>query len=186
MSVFFLMIRRPPRSTLFPYTTLFRSVVHRDGARHSTSCHLAELHALGELDLDPCAVDGWRMWALEGGRIGPSPVDRVCPAPSCRMRSATPWPRRRSSDEGVMRVVCDAGGAGLRDVRHVTDRAASRLPTPTRRSDTCGPFGTTSVPMATTVASRTTQAALPTGGRPGHRGGAEGTRTPDPHTARPS
>src|SRR3712207_8463193 len=30
MSWFFLMIRRPPRSTLFPYTTLFRSVpVHR-------------------------------------------------------------------------------------------------------------------------------------------------------------
>src|SRR3712207_6791018 len=26
MPVFFLMIRRPPRSTLFPYTTLFRSV----------------------------------------------------------------------------------------------------------------------------------------------------------------
>src|SRR5467141_1062511 len=33
--IFFLMIRRPPRSTLFPYTTLFRSaaaqVVDRDG-----------------------------------------------------------------------------------------------------------------------------------------------------------
>src|SRR5690242_10303052 len=27
MSVFFFMIRRPPRSTLFPYTTLFRSQV---------------------------------------------------------------------------------------------------------------------------------------------------------------
>src|SRR3712207_8753789 len=27
--VFFLMIRRPPRSTLFPYTTLFRSWVKR-------------------------------------------------------------------------------------------------------------------------------------------------------------
>src|SRR5256885_11891882 len=26
---FFLMIRRPPRSTLFPYTTLFRSVVRQ-------------------------------------------------------------------------------------------------------------------------------------------------------------
>src|SRR5256885_14355735 len=26
---FFLMIRRPPRSTLFPYTTLFRSVTHQ-------------------------------------------------------------------------------------------------------------------------------------------------------------
>src|SRR5438552_17053958 len=25
---FFLMLRRPPRSTLFPYTTLFRSCVH--------------------------------------------------------------------------------------------------------------------------------------------------------------
>src|SRR5258705_488039 len=27
VSFFFLMIRRPPRSTLFPYTTLFRSTV---------------------------------------------------------------------------------------------------------------------------------------------------------------
>src|SRR6266571_8461325 len=27
---FFLMIRRPPRSTLFPYTTLFRSAAHPD------------------------------------------------------------------------------------------------------------------------------------------------------------
>src|ERR1051325_11807783 len=26
ISIFFLMIRRPPRSTLFPYTTLFRSI----------------------------------------------------------------------------------------------------------------------------------------------------------------
>src|SRR2546427_8564454 len=42
--IFFLMIRRPPRSTLFPYTTLFRSGQGRraptadpggrDGARH--------------------------------------------------------------------------------------------------------------------------------------------------------
>ena len=28
--IFFLMIRRPPRSTLFPYTTLFRSVITID------------------------------------------------------------------------------------------------------------------------------------------------------------
>src|SRR3712207_9439178 len=28
---FFLMIRRPPRSTLFPYTTLFRSAASVDG-----------------------------------------------------------------------------------------------------------------------------------------------------------
>src|SRR6266571_3720152 len=37
--VFFLMIRRPPRSTLFPYTTLFRprATAERPGARRSTS-----------------------------------------------------------------------------------------------------------------------------------------------------
>src|SRR3712207_7754674 len=31
LSFFFLMIRRPPRSTLFPYTTLFRSLLGRGG-----------------------------------------------------------------------------------------------------------------------------------------------------------
>src|SRR5690349_24169853 len=30
------MIRRPPRSTLFPYTTLFRSRLHRLLCRHSS------------------------------------------------------------------------------------------------------------------------------------------------------
>src|SRR2546430_5598499 len=38
---FFLMIRRPPRSTLFPYTTLFRSVglLAEDAERHQESAH---------------------------------------------------------------------------------------------------------------------------------------------------
>src|SRR2546422_5265382 len=37
------MIRRPPRSTLFPYTTLFRSVrrVRRDRARRDTGREIA-------------------------------------------------------------------------------------------------------------------------------------------------
>src|SRR3712207_9390473 len=34
---FFLMIRRPPRSTLFPYTTLFRSYAHESCAQ-CTQC----------------------------------------------------------------------------------------------------------------------------------------------------
>src|ERR1035441_10803086 len=42
---FFLMIRRPPRSTLFPYTTLFRSAHHQR--------HLAR-HRLGRVR--PCAA----------------------------------------------------------------------------------------------------------------------------------
>src|SRR2546427_12607031 len=33
LSFFFLMIRRPPRSTLFPYTTLFRSGTRQIDAR---------------------------------------------------------------------------------------------------------------------------------------------------------
>src|SRR2546430_12156839 len=36
VTFFFLMIRRPPRSTLFPYTTLFRSPFQDDGARFFT------------------------------------------------------------------------------------------------------------------------------------------------------
>src|SRR2546429_4735185 len=34
MLIFFLMIRRPPRSTLFPYTTLFRSAVTVEAEAH--------------------------------------------------------------------------------------------------------------------------------------------------------
>src|SRR2546430_7162643 len=57
---FFLMIRRPPRSTLFPYTTLFRSHCTRAGQQHegcSDLYHcedpLAAVRAAG----DPYAAD---------------------------------------------------------------------------------------------------------------------------------
>src|SRR2546422_6920671 len=39
---FFLMIRRPPRSTLFPYTTLFRSVHGPSGADALRLCPLSQ------------------------------------------------------------------------------------------------------------------------------------------------
>src|SRR2546429_6737697 len=47
------MIRRPPRSTLFPYTTLFRSIMTVvDGLGHRRNCrgrnqHQIETHVLG-------------------------------------------------------------------------------------------------------------------------------------------
>src|SRR6185503_20890798 len=48
---FFLMIRRPPRSTLFPYTTLFRSLVphgrtldRSDGSRRGAQHQRSEEH----------------------------------------------------------------------------------------------------------------------------------------------
>src|SRR2546429_7175029 len=48
MRFFFLMIRRPPRSTLFPYTTLFRSqrADARDVARAATKDRAAKRAAL--------------------------------------------------------------------------------------------------------------------------------------------
>src|SRR3712207_8781613 len=45
---FFLMIRRPPRSTLFPYTTLFRSAgrpeIRREAAPDLRRCHEGPRH----------------------------------------------------------------------------------------------------------------------------------------------
>src|SRR3989449_11508108 len=54
---FFLMIRRPPRSTLFPYTTLFRSHVHLHGGPAPVRRYLPHL-----IDL---------VW---GGKINPGKV----------------------------------------------------------------------------------------------------------------
>src|SRR2546430_9795235 len=44
---FFLMIRRPPRSTLFPYTTLFRSAAPRPISLPAVLQHLQVLEASG-------------------------------------------------------------------------------------------------------------------------------------------
>src|SRR5260370_42629976 len=65
---FFLMIRRPPRSTLFPYTTLFRSLTGREcrGAldeglvdhRHANSIHDDVLAEVPEDRLQRCGRDG--------------------------------------------------------------------------------------------------------------------------------
>src|SRR3712207_8323108 len=47
-AIFFLMIRRPPRSTLFPYTTLFRSALRRIAfALRSDPLSLAALNQVG-------------------------------------------------------------------------------------------------------------------------------------------
>src|SRR2546427_7664273 len=54
---FFLMIRRPPRSTLFPYTTLFRSAHERRAAadvpRHGGLRQRGERHRLVGADRRP-------------------------------------------------------------------------------------------------------------------------------------
>src|SRR5688572_32852981 len=55
-SFFFLMIRRPPRSTLFPYTTLFRSanlVGHRATQRVAEVGVAVRVEVVDGLDKDP-------------------------------------------------------------------------------------------------------------------------------------
>src|SRR5258708_29242779 len=47
LCVFFLMIRRPPRSTLFPYTTLFRSFLLNPQALTAQTAH--ELGVIAEV-----------------------------------------------------------------------------------------------------------------------------------------
>src|SRR2546429_4230163 len=72
---FFLMIRRPPRSTLFPYTTLFRS-------RSAESTRRRQRHA--------DRPDRWRHPAREGGVAG---------GHLCRLRAVRP--RRRQLDDAA-------------------------------------------------------------------------------------
>src|SRR3712207_7305471 len=66
------MIRRPPRSTLFPYTTLFRS--HRDHVRLALLLQLLDLSLQGLnlrpiIALDP--VDALRLLGGKAQRLPP-------------------------------------------------------------------------------------------------------------------
>src|SRR3712207_8342980 len=64
------MIRRPPRSTLFPYTTLFRSRLPGGGGEHR-----AVAQAVTDLDREPQAPRRVHALALQGGGLGqPSPL----------------------------------------------------------------------------------------------------------------
>src|SRR3712207_7610708 len=65
---FFLMIRRPPRSTLFPYTTLFRSALLH-GLAHQPA-HLGQL-LRGRIDVVEAEhVGAQRARPLEGREVG--------------------------------------------------------------------------------------------------------------------
>src|SRR5690349_23403766 len=48
---FFLMLRRPPRSTLFPYTTLFRSVLLKPGPLDDAEWNVMKTHPQLGLDI---------------------------------------------------------------------------------------------------------------------------------------
>src|SRR6516165_8208049 len=81
---FFLMIRRPPRSTLFPYTTLFRSPSCPDGSwiRRGGGCLFSG--ALVSRDIVPPGA-GWRRKPyVAGGEIAPDPHEYRKPEQAIR------------------------------------------------------------------------------------------------------
>src|SRR2546426_11572286 len=101
------MIRRPPRSTLFPYTTLFRSalaeIVGRPGIRENRALdrrdggHVSRLggtdpagggHGGPPLSPGPRPADRTPAPPREGQRVGASPPPQP-PAPPAGGRSGT-------------------------------------------------------------------------------------------------
>src|SRR5260221_10936207 len=99
-SFFFLMIRRPPRSTLFPYTTLFRSLVVEAGM-HALLARVEEDGAarrelslgrgIGDLEIDRKStrlnsshtVISYAVFCLKKKKTPQHPL-RHCPRESCR------------------------------------------------------------------------------------------------------
>src|SRR5438034_3088620 len=77
---FFLMIRRPPRSTLFPYTTLFRSLkaaideAHRQGIK--VTGHLCSVSFTEAVDL---GIDGLEHGLFTNSDYVPDKKPDVCP-----------------------------------------------------------------------------------------------------------
>src|SRR5256885_8473084 len=71
---FFLMIRRPPRSTLFPYTTLFRSFIRFLGVRREAVSTRQNVQTYAQHTL--LAYIGWR--SEEHTSELQSPCNLVC------------------------------------------------------------------------------------------------------------
>src|SRR3989475_1411519 len=100
------MIRRPPRSTLFPYTTLFRSPDQRARSRVAAATHPERVH-VGNRDLDS-PPDG----CLEGETIGRTAHNHALAAPDSSVvdsdELATP-----ETCESKARALRGAGCVGL-------------------------------------------------------------------------
>src|SRR5436190_2700654 len=129
---FFLMIRRPPRSTLFPYTTLFRS---RRGARHHPARPPARSRAGGARgNGGQCRRD------LRRGRRPACPrpaggADRSA-AGACHTRAA---PRGAAALEARRRRMAGRGRGALRFTRAVRAPPRGRRRQKSRRRVLRGP-----------------------------------------------
>src|SRR5262245_64687724 len=100
------MIRRPPRSTLFPYTTLFRSQVGPDQKRPALA---GELQKRG-LSLDQCAFVGDDLRSEEHTSELQSLRHLVCrllleKKKSCSCRGSTGSRHNETKYEGMLRYM---------------------------------------------------------------------------------
>src|SRR3989441_12434514 len=91
------MIRRPPRSTLFPYTTLFRSQHHEPVARVHVTCevHFPVVH-VRDLPRERAPLD--RGERLSGIALSSASYNDV---------SIRPLTRTRAKIQGITSTVCD-------------------------------------------------------------------------------
>src|SRR5256885_884207 len=107
MFFFFLMIRRPPRSTLFPYTTLFRSLLlwsaviaaragfPEDGDFDFHDCINIQLYGRArKVSIHLCAIDITPRVRSKLSACGGSAGRRHCHGGS---RTSHHWPRGRTS-----------------------------------------------------------------------------------------
>src|SRR2546430_14623991 len=102
------MIRRPPRSTLFPYTTLFRSGHTRASVEspHRSRIHVAVLGGGGDLGLEgglPDPLAGGRRRRAHGSRPGRARV-RSLPPTGLHLRSEEHTSELQSQSNLVCRL----------------------------------------------------------------------------------
>src|SRR2546421_7044116 len=104
---FFLMIRRPPRSTLFPYTTLFRSPLARGGPA-------PRLLPVGDAPDAPGGARQGRQGDRKSTRLNSS-HDQISYAVFCLKKKMISGGRHsRPANSGP--PACDAPGGRGRDV----------------------------------------------------------------------
>src|SRR2546430_3381205 len=105
---FFLMIRRPPRSTLFPYTTLFRSLVELQSTRRNdASGEASERGTYGEMEREAFAWIGVR--SEEHTSELQSQSNLVCRLLLEKKKSRTPFPSFITSEVESISLVKNKG-----------------------------------------------------------------------------